>query len=260
MKRLRHYNKELAVVLSVFGSSEPAAMAQYEELKQEIKHSLPSEAEIRMAVSSRTVLKNLENKGQKFYTLPEELANIDRLGYKKVIVASINLFPTDEHEHLLKITEGFKNNISPARYEVTMPFFAKAKPTNEFLKALDNKLRQEHSPSSIVYIAHGSSNLCNTGSQTFLYVKEYLKMLNPNNYFFTIEGAFKYERVLIDIKGSVLVVPLLLVTGNHMLNDIYEIKEELDGQMPEDFSLLKLENTRKYFVDEVQEAIKRCSI
>ena len=259
MKRLRHYNKDLAVVLSVFGSSEPAAMAQYEELKQEIKHGLPPETEVRMAISSRTVLKKLEEKGQKFLTLAEELANIDRQGYKKVVVASINLFPTDEHEHLLKIIDGFKN-ISPARYEVTAPVFAKSKLTNEFLKTLDDKLRQEYNVSGIVYIAHGSSNLTSAGNQTFLYVREYLKMLNSNNQFFTIEGVFKYDKSFIDRKGSILVVPLLLVAGNHMVNDIYEIKEELEGKIPEDFCLLKLENTRKYFVDEIQEAIKRCCI
>lgn len=241
MKRLRHYNKELAVVLSVFGSSEPHAMSQYDLLKQEIKDSLPPETEVRMAISSRTVLKKL---GQQFYTLPQELANVDRLGYKKVVVASVNMFPTDEHDYVLKITEAFKN-ISPARYEVTAPLFTKTKPTNEYLKALNNDLRQKYGDTDIVYLAHGASNLYCIGNQAFLYVREYLKTLNPRNFFHTIEGAFKYEG---DRDG--VIVPLLLVTGVH----------QQDFKVIENFCLLNLEKTRQYFINEIQEAIKKCSI
>ena len=260
MKRLRHYNKELAVVLSVFGSSEPSALEQYQMLKQEIKHALPPEAEVRMAISSRTVLKKLET----YKTLAQELADIDRLGCKKVVVASINLFPTDEHETVLNITRGFDKHVSPARYAVTSPIFTKAQAANDYLTELDTDLRHEYGDINILYLAHGASNLSNTGTQSYFYVRDYLKILNQKNFFYTLEGLFKYEKEFlfgeIKKKEDLLLVPLLLVAGNHRLTDIQEIKENLEQDfksvmVPENFTLLNIESTRKYFVDEVMEAI-----
>ena len=149
MKKLRHYNKELAVVLSVFGSSEASAMQQYMQLFEEIKQDLPPESELRLAISSRTVLKNLEKQGKKHYTLVEQLASIDRLGYKKVIVVSVNLFPTEEHEYLLQIVDAFRKTISCAQYEVTMPVFTKASRINNFLNFLNDKFRSENSTQNL---------------------------------------------------------------------------------------------------------------
>lgn len=266
MKRLRHYDKDLAVVLSVFGSSETGALAQYEKLKEEVKNSLSPDVEVRMSISSRTVLKKLEKEGKMYNTLAEELANIDRLGYKKIVVASINLFPTDEHDYLVKITDGFKNNISPARYEVTAPIFTKTKATNAYLKELDAKLKQEYGDITFVYLAHGTPSLYGVGNQAFSYVKDYLKMINPESFFFTIEGGFKYEKEFLTREitndAKVLIVPLLLVAGNHMKNDIEEIRTELEEEVfsietPNFSSLLTLENTRKYFIDEINQAIKK---
>lgn len=278
MKRLRHYNKDLAVVLSIFGSSKESAMQQYKHLYDEIKESLPSETELRMAVSSRTILKNLEKQGKYHYTLPEQLAALDRLGYKKVVVASINVFPTEEHEFLLKIVEAFKN-ISKAKYEITLPIFTRGKKTNGYLDFLNDALRLKYGNRNIIYIAHGAPNLNSSGSQMFNYVRDYLKLQNPRNYFYTIESAFNYKKSLViqeierenSILGNnseLLLVSLLLVTGNHSINDIQEIKNELEEEysnieIPKnflsdgDFSLLKLKETRKYFIEEILLAIKK---
>lgn len=278
MKRLRHYNKELAVVLSVFGSSDEEAIKQYIELEEYLKTELQHETKVEIAISSRMVLKNLEKQGLTGFTLTQQLANLDRLGYKKIAVASINVFPTSEHEYLLNIVNSFKN-ISPARYEVTTPLFSRSKKTSSYLKSLNDKLREQYPHPNILYIAHGAPDLDSKGNQIFSYVRDYLKLLNPKNFFYTLEGGFEYDKELFlqeyDRENSitptskeVLVVPLLLVKGGHVKDDIYEICEELNSleikaSMPEnfnhkgDFSLLKYNETTKYFKDELEEAVKK---
>jgi len=279
MKKLRHYNKGLAVVLSVFGSSEPSAIQQYTQLYEEIKKDLPAESELRLAISSRTVLKNLEKQGNYHYTLVEQLAFLDRLGYRKIIVVSVNLFPTEEHEYLLQIVDAFRKTISCAEYEVTMPVFTKASRINNYLTSLNEQFRSEESSQNVVYIAHGNKNLNSSGSQIYSYVRDYLKLLNPRNFFYTVEGCFTYRKefLLQEIErenhyskqeDDVLLVPLLLVAGNHYKNDIQEIKTELNEKfdnvkIPEsysdngDFSLLKLQEIRDYFKEEIQQSIKK---
>ncbi|EKE03411.1 MAG: hypothetical protein ACD_20C00207G0008 [uncultured bacterium] len=274
MKRLRHYDKDLAVVLSVFGSSDDSAMEQYLQLQEEVKQKLPDDMDVRIAISSRTVLKKLEQKGQKYYTLPEQLANLDRLGHRKVIVSSVNVFPTEEHRYLERIVDAFRS-ISD-RYEITVPLFTKSKKTNEFLDYLDSELRAKYNAANVIYVAHGAPNLNSSGSQSFAYARDYLKLLNPRNFFYTIEGSYPYKKEFfmqeleklgpVDNTDTILVVPLLLVAGVHNKNDIQEIKEELSEkfdkvQIPTDFlssgafSLLKLQKTREYFVDEIANSI-----
>ena len=161
-------------------------------------------------------------------------------------------------------------------HQKTIP---KTKKTNEYLKFIDSKIRSEYNAQNVVYIAHGAQNLDISGSQTFLYVRDYLKLLNPRNFFYTIEGTFGYEQELLlqEIQkenlvsaetNSVVIVPLLLVAGNHSKNDIQEIRDDLNqvfssAIIPEnflsngEFSLLKLQETRNYFNEEIQEALKK---
>lgn len=277
MKRLRHYDKELAVVISVFGSSEASAMLQYLQVGDAIKNKISQDIELRLAISSRTIMKKLENRGEHYLTLPEQLANLDRHGYKKVIVTSINIFPTGEHEYIERIVSAFRI-ISKAKYEITMPLFARSNQTNEYLKTLNNLLRKRYNDINIMFIAHGAEYLHTEGNQTFGYVRDYLKMLHYRNFLYTIEGAYGYEKdfILKEIQklnahkedNKLLIVPLLLVAGNHYKNDIIEMQTELQTELekvivPDQysengyFSLLMLEDTINYFVKEVEYAIKK---
>ncbi len=264
MKRIRHYDKDLAVVFSVFGSSNDEAMNQYLSLMEESKAKLPENTELRLAVSSRTVLKKQEAKGNYYLTLAEQLANLDRMGYRKVVVSSVNIFPTEEHLYLLRIVDSFRHISN--RYEVGLPLFARTKKVNLLLTELNEQLRSEYCPDSIVFLAHGAPNLENPGHQVYTYLLDYLKMLNPTNLFYTIEGAYPYRKNLVreQIKGdNILVVPLLLVNGVHNREDIQEIRDELTEEfssviIPNDgnFSLLNVECVRKYFVEETNLAIQ----
>ena len=282
MKILRHYNKELAVILSVFGSTEPDAIFQYEQLFEEIKQNIDSDIELRLAFSSKTVLKKLEQQGNFQYNLVEQLANLDRLGYKKVVVCSANVFPTEEHEYILQIVDAFRKVISRAQYQVTMPLFTRAETTNKYLSFLNEKFRKRNhefrlrnnEENNILFIAHGAANLNSSGSNIYPYVRDYLRLLNPQNLFYSIEGAFPYNkevflRELVDnTQDNVLIVPLLLVAGNHAKNDILEIRKELEldfktvntpecNEESEIFSLLRLKETRDYFIEQIKESIER---
>ncbi len=54
------------------------------------------------------VLKDLKRRGIEYKNLPQVLADVDMLGYRNIVVASINLFPTDEHELLIRTVNGFR--------------------------------------------------------------------------------------------------------------------------------------------------------
>lgn len=278
MKILRHYNQELGIILAVFGSSDEDALAQYSMLKDKITQTAGSNVEVCMSLSSRTIMKKLEHRGEYYYTLPQQLACFDRKGYKRVVVCSVNIFPTAEHEYVEKTVNAFKT-FSKTKYELTHTLFGRAKQTNDYLEMLNNQLREHYKIPNIIYMAHGAANLSSSGNQTFTYIRDYLKLLNPRNFMYTIEGSYKYQKNFIEkeleavdkvnqANRDFLVVPLLLVAGNHYKNDVVEIKEELESEfnraiLPDNFSgegnfcLLKLPETLDYFEMEVLESIKK---
>nr|WP_241148896.1 sirohydrochlorin cobaltochelatase [Photobacterium sanguinicancri] len=105
MKRLRHYNQGTAIVLSCFGSV--VEQQRYVKLQQHISELYP-DCHVRMATSSKMVIKKLAGKGEMCQSLPQVLADLDTQGYQHILVVSCYLFPTDEHLYLTKIVDGFK--------------------------------------------------------------------------------------------------------------------------------------------------------
>jgi cobalamin biosynthesis Co2+ chelatase CbiK len=171
--------------------------------------------------------------------------------------------------------EGFKK-ISPSivKYEVTKPIFSKTSDTNDILILLNDEIRNYYDVTDVVFVAHGATSFSCAGAQAYIYINSFLERLHPRNYFSTIEGAFTFNKYNIyneiyyhpDPK-KILIVPMLLVTGEHSKNDIIEMKEGLKEFLPNVnvienyndegyFSLLKVQKIREYFKKEILEAIE----
>ncbi|AFL69398.1 sirohydrochlorin cobaltochelatase [Sulfurospirillum barnesii] len=265
MKRYRHYKKDKAIVLSVFGSV--IEQDKYEKLKAHIA-SVFEGVDLFLAIGSRMVLKALLKEGITCKTLAQTLADVDMLGYKNVIVASINLFPTCEHELVHKTVEGFKK-FSPAQFRTTPAIFSKAKETTLFLKSLDEALYKEDTAN--LYIIHGSPKLELGGLESISYSAKFLEQKRPNNYTCSLEGMFPFaaihEELIAKMKQNgvlkVQIIPLLLVSGNHYINDMAEIQEHLSEHFEtslapslnhdEKFNLLGLSQTLDIIENHIKE-------
>jgi len=79
----------------------------YLDLLEEVKGEFEG-IDVFLSFSSRMVLKDLHKRQMDYKNLPQVLADVDWLGYRNIVVASINLFPTDEHELLIRTVKGFK--------------------------------------------------------------------------------------------------------------------------------------------------------
>lgn len=259
MKRYRHYNKGMAVVLSCFGSV--VEQQKYIELQDYIKQNL-EELDIYLAFSSRMVLKLLKKKGIEYKNLPQVLADVDMAGYKNIIVSSINLFPTSEHTMLESIVNGF-DSFSLANVRAADAIFTKAKETTNVLLELNSKLARADTAN--LYIIHGAPTLDNKGLGSIEYVSAFLKELNDNNFCCSLEGSFAFGALKGSIKAKIKklslkkikVVPLLLVSGNHFVKDMVEIKEELEKDFEVEIatSLTKSPNFNLIEMDSIKDII-----
>ena len=272
MKRYRHYNKKRAIVLSCFGSV--IEQQKYLDLQQLITDKFP-DCDVFLSFSSRMVLKHLIKNGEDYKNLPQVLADVDMHGYKHIMVASINIYPTDEHEFLKKIVNGF-NSFSLANVRHTNAILTKTKDTTEFLKELNNSVTKEETAN--LYIIHGTPRLDTPGIDSINYTASFLELLSNNNYACSLEGAMPYfdindcikDKMKKDGVKKVQVVPLLLVSGNHYIKDMHEIKDDLaldfdasivptltQGQY---FNLIELPTIQKIIIKNLEETFKMSGI
>ena len=273
MKRFRHYNKKRAIVLACFGSV--IEQQKYLDLENKIVDKFP-DCDVFTSFSSRMVIKLLKKKkNEEYKNLPQTLADIDMLGYKHVCVVSINIFPTDEHEVLKKIVGGFKN-FSLANISCTNALLTKTKDTTAFLKDLNEQISKDDTAN--LYVIHGTPRLDTIGIDSISYSASFLELISENNFTCSLEGAYPYFEINDVIKlrieelgfKKVQVVPLLLVSGNHYINDMFEIKEDLEEKFEssivssltqsEQFNLIELPMIQSIIEKNIQDSFKMMGI
>jgi len=269
MKRYRHYKQDKAIILSCFGSV--IEQDKYLELKTKVEESFPN-CDVFLSFSSRMVLKDLHKRDMPYKNLPQILADVDMLGYKNIIVASINLFPTDEHQVLKDTVDGF-NNFSLANIRYTNAILTKSKDTTLFLKELNENITQKDTAN--LYVIHGTPALELGGIESIRYSADLLEYLSDTNYTCSLEGAFPFYAVknsLIsklkkDNIKNIQIVPMLLVSGNHYIKDMVEIKDDLGDDFNSSivkslskgdrFNIIELDSTVKIILNNIKEEITK---
>ena len=273
MKRFRHYSKKRAIVLACFGSV--IEQDKYLNLESKVKEEFP-DCEVFTSFSSRMVIKLLKKKKKEIYkNLPQVLADVDMQGFKHVVVVSVNLYPTDEHEFLKKIVDGFRH-FSMANLGITNALLTTTKDTTSYLKNLNKQVSKEDTAN--LYIIHGTPKLNTIGIDSITYTSDLLEMIDKRNFTCSLEGAFPYFEInevlkqRIKTKGfkKVQVVPLLLVSGNHYIKDMFEIKDDLSDSFEsfivpsltksENFNLLELDQTQEILLKNIKESFKMLGI
>ncbi|MEN4045732.1 MULTISPECIES: sirohydrochlorin cobaltochelatase [Sulfurimonas] len=278
MKRYRHYNKGTAIILSCFGSV--IEQEKYLEFEKFIQDSF-TEIPVFTAFSSKMVIKELAKKGEVYKNLPQVMADVDMEGYKRYIIVSVNIFPTDEHEVLMRMVKGFRE-FSLANIRYTNPLLQKTKETSLYLKALDERIRQKKEDIINLYIIHGVPVLNIGGLEAVSYAANFLRMLNERNLTCSLEGEFPFYAVKDAIKRDILkltqgdkerkvqIVPMLLVSGNHYDKDMKEICEEVSEYadasivqpitQDEKFNLIEQEEVREIFRKNIEIELKKLGL
>ena len=231
MKRLRHYTQGTAIVLSCFGSV--VEQKRYQQLLEQTQSRYPN-CEVRLAISSRMVIKKLAHKGEVHQHLPAVLATLDLEGYQRILVVSCYLFPTDEHKQVELITQGFKQ-FSLAAIDHTPAIIHHTHCATDLLASLNERFSTGSDIN--LFVHHGAPYLDNAGHQAITYCDTLLSQLSPKNISCSLEGATPFHLIKSALKNTITegqkkpklrIVPLLLVSGNHFVNDMAAIKAQLE--------------------------------
>lgn len=218
-----------AIVVVSFGTTfDDARKACIESVENEIKAAFP-DYEVRRAFTSRIVMKRLADRGIYADTLEQALDKLKAEGYTDVVIQSTHLTPGEEYD---------KKIIAPVKtYENSFQSIKIGRPVlmndgtngqaDDFsiaVKALKTQLPKVQKGQEIVFMGHGSPHQHNPAYQALQDKFDAAKL--PVTIGVVEETDHpNFEDVVARLAAkksvkSVLLMPLMLVAGDHANNDM----------------------------------------
>lgn len=207
--------KKALLVLS-FGTSVPAARKSIFAVEEALK--VVSDRDFFRAFTSPTIRRILARKGETVWSLPEALEALEEMGYEDVAIQPTHLLFGYEYDNIRETVAQWKERFPVLR--LGQPLLA----TQEDLFHLADCVTKAYAPEDgvLVLMGHGTAHFANMvypAFQTVLCSRGYENVLVG-----TVEGWPDFDQVQNGLqamgKKQVLLAPLMLVAGDHALNDM----------------------------------------
>lgn len=212
--------QEPALVLTAFGTSSAAADT-YRHIEARVRERFPG-YEVRWAFTSVKVRKKVAlEQGKELQDLPQTLKALQAAGFSRVVVQSLHVVPGEEWEK--KVVEGSRQ-VPGLKVALGRPLLSAAADRQRVLAALSQTFPPDLKKTAVLLVGHGSPDP--QGEQAYLSFDQILRAQYPgqNVYLGVVGGKPERDAALAQVKGggasSVLLVPFLLVAGEHVNTDI----------------------------------------
>ena len=218
-----------AILVVSFGTSylEPLKNS-IENVENKIRNQF-KDYDVHRAFTSHMIIKKLEIVHGLIVEKPEEL--LERLyieGYEEVIIQPLHIIPGEEFSYIKNIEVYFKDKFKSIKVGRPIFYYQGIEGLPEdyslFIKSIKGIIEGEE---AVVMMGHGTAHPSNAvygALQTVLNDEGYEKVLVG-----TMDGYPNFTSVLNKIKKrgikKVLLMPLMLVAGNHAINDMTSEKD-----------------------------------
>ena len=209
-----------AIVLAAFGTT-TSAFATYNQIEDQVKKSFPG-YEIRWAFTSHMVRQKVwKDQHKKLESLPEVLRSLKAAGFTKVVVQSFLLAPGEEWEETVRQSK----EVPGLRVVVGKPLLNSKADELKTIQILGREFPPNLQKTAVVLVGHGSPDP--KAQATYESFAKLLREHYPHGKMFF--GLVEFEKpgkeeVLKEVKQSgvtsVVLMPFLLVAGDHVQNDI----------------------------------------
>ncbi len=218
-----------ALLLVAFGTSYESASSAIEKVVELSKKEFP-ELEVRLAYASSMVRKALEKKGQRVDSPVTALAKLADEGFTKVAVQPLFIVPGITYDYVASVCQAFsemKDIYGKPVFEklyLGRPLLDRPSDYEEVVGALGEIFSSDFSKpeTALVLMGHGSEH-SGGAAYSMLYLM-LQKELGKNVLLGTVEGFPSFEDVVAELEvqeiGRVILVPFMLVAGDHALNDL----------------------------------------
>jgi sirohydrochlorin cobaltochelatase len=214
-------NTKPVIVLCAFGTS-TKARATYDYIGETISKNYP-ENEVRWAYTSTVDNKKLKKTGIIRHTLSEVYENLRQEGKTNVVVQSLHIVPGQEfHQKIVMVpSKGLD-------VKYGYPLLSDDEDMIRLFKALEPQFAPENETITIL-CGHGNDHHPEFNA-ALIRMDEYLRKNRKNTFLATVEGQPGIEKAFDDARnsglGKVHFVPIMLVAGDHMMNDVMGDEED----------------------------------
>lgn len=234
----RPAKEDPAILLVVFGTSYPEAQAAYENIERVYREEFP-QAEVRIAFTSDYIRRKLLDRDNVTIDNPlTALAHLNEEGYTNVVVQSLHVIPGEEFHDLANIVEsvrGIEGKFGFRNLVLGEPLLMNLEDYRNVSRALASQFEQnttgtERTPHSsprdagqmaVIYMGHGTEHSANSA---YSQMANILAEDHENVFLGTVEGYPGYDEVLASLNESGVkkarLIPLMVVAGDHALNDL----------------------------------------
>lgn len=187
-------------------------------IEREIQNQFPEDT-VRRAFTSSTVIHRLAQRGIQVDTVDQALEGLKLEGCESVFILPTHLLPGEEYEKLLSLSAPYQASFR--RLTVAKPLLYDTQDlieVAEFIKETYPMQKNE----ALVLMGHGTGHFANLIYPAMDYILKSSGM--PNAFVATVEGYPEFPAVLDTVKAgrftSVTLLPLMLVAGDHAMNDM----------------------------------------
>ena len=234
----RPAKEDPAILLVVFGTSYPEAQAAYENIERVYREEFP-QAEVRIAFTSDYIRRKLLDRDNVTIDNPlTALAHLNDEGYTDVVVQSLHVIPGEEFHDLANIVEsvrGIEGKFGFRNLVLGEPLLMNLEDYRNVSRALASQFEQnttgtERTPHSsprdagqmaVIFMGHGTEHSANSA---YSQMANILAEDHENVFLGTVEGYPGYDEVLTSLNESGVkkarLIPLMVVAGDHALNDL----------------------------------------
>ncbi len=234
----RPAKEDPAILLVVFGTSYPEAQAAYENIERVYREEFP-QAEVRIAFTSDFIRRKLLDRDNVTIDNPlTALAHLNDEGYTDVVVQSLHVIPGEEFHDLANILEsvrGIEGKFGFRNLVLGEPLLMNLEDYRNVSRALASQFEQnttgtERTPHSsprdagqmaVIFMGHGTEHSANSA---YSQMANILAEDHENVFLGTVEGYPGYDEVLASLNESGVkkarLIPLMVVAGDHALNDL----------------------------------------
>ena len=216
-----------AILLVSFGSSFiENRQASIDATEDAIAEAFP-EYDKFTAFTSQIIIDIYENRDEiTYFNVAQAMEKIKKEGYGEVLVVPTHVINGEEYDQMMGEIEPFSEVF--ANIIISHPLLTHQSDYKRVADAIASELPDVDEKTAVVLMGHGTHHHANSAYAALDYVFKH--EVNTNIYVGTVEGTPDFDNVVKDLEGKgyekVLLMPLMIVAGDHAHNDMAGDQED----------------------------------
>ncbi len=236
--------KGTAILVVSHGTTHSEALTSgIVNVEQTISNDLPHIPVFR-AFTSQMVIDRLKKRDEVVIDKPDEaIKHLIEMGFSHIVVQPLHMIPGFEFEKLRRSVVMAAHNRS-IHMQLGRPLLQNHRDYLEVIDALKNQIPPEVSMQGVLWMGHGTTHSANS---SYVLLERLWRETRKDIYIANIDGYPELDLVIETLKQEfhkIVVMPLMLVAGNHAINDMASdrensFKSKLEAQGIEVLCLVK---------------------